>query len=61
LASTLHLDAAAAARQASPDAGVSWHQRSIKETHSHLGARREGLSTLEVEQRRAQHGANVLE
>ena len=44
-----------------PGGAVSWHERSIEETYSHLAAHRAGLSAAEVEHRRTLHGPNVLE
>ncbi|MEP7243017.1 MAG: HAD-IC family P-type ATPase, partial [Gammaproteobacteria bacterium] len=40
---------------------VTWHQRSVDEAYSHLATRRDGLTEKEVAERRAQHGANVLD
>jgi Ca2+-transporting ATPase len=43
------------------DARGTWHERTVGETYAHLATRREGLTTAEVQQRRAQHGPNALD
>ncbi|MBS0578101.1 MAG: cation-translocating P-type ATPase [Proteobacteria bacterium] len=40
---------------------MKWHQRTVEDSYSHLGTRREGLTEQEVIVRRAEHGGNVLE
>jgi Ca2+-transporting ATPase len=43
------------------EAALQWHQYSVDDAYSRLDTGREGLSRLQVAQRRAQHGPNVLD